>query len=75
MKSSVDIDTDPVDAPDERNDQDDGGGTVTFTSAARIDGEFGEANNLTIDAGKRQVLFNNDIGNNVPIGSLTITGS
>lgn len=49
------------------------GGTVTFTSAATIDGAFGESNSLTIDAGTQQALFNNDIGRNDAIGALTIT--
>lgn len=51
------------------------GGTVTFTSDATIDGEFGEFNDLTIDAGTRLVLFNNDLGQTHPIGALTITQS
>ncbi len=52
---------------------DTGGGTVTFTSAATIDSETGEASNLTIDAGTEQVLFNNDLGAINPLGALTIT--
>ncbi|MCX7423662.1 MAG: hypothetical protein NT013_29570 [Planctomycetia bacterium] len=63
MLSSVDINT---------NSTGDGG-TVTFTSASTVDGQFGESNDLTIDAGTQQVLFNNDIGNINPIGALTIT--
>ena len=50
-----------------------GGGTVMFTSATTIDGDFGEFNSLTLDVGTQQVLFNNDIGNHDPIGALTIT--
>ena len=49
------------------------GGTVTFTSSATIDSQGSENRTLTIDAGAQQVLFNNNIGENVPLGSLTIT--
>src|SRR4029079_12984701 len=38
------------------------GGTITFTSAATIDSQTDEHNDLVIDAGSQQVLFNNNLG-------------
>lgn len=49
------------------------GGNVTFTSAASIDGEPDGNNGLTIDAGQKHVVFNNDIGRTDAIGTFTIT--
>jgi hypothetical protein len=53
--SNVRVDTDSADNGTQ-------GGNVLFTSAATINSEAGEANNLVLDAGSAQVLFNNNIG-------------
>ena len=57
-----------------------GGATVTFTEAAMINSlldekieVIAEFNDLTIDAGVAQVLFNNDIGTVQSLGALTVT--
>jgi hypothetical protein len=65
LLTSVDINTDPTGISL--------GGTVTFTSSGSIDGQFGESNDLTIDVGTQQALFNNNIGQANLIGKLTIT--
>lgn len=48
-------------------------GLILFTTAATIDGEVGESNDLTLSAGDGSVSFNADIGDTQAIGNLTVT--
>ena len=45
---------------------------VTFTNDASIDGQVGESNALTIDAGTESVFFNENIGENQSVGGIIV---
>jgi hypothetical protein len=45
---------------------------VTFTNDASIDGQAGESNALTIDAGTESVFFNENIGENQAVGGVIV---
>ena len=45
---------------------------VTFTNDASIDGQGGESNSLTIDAGTERVLFNENIGETSAVGGVIV---
>ncbi len=47
-------------------------GDVTFTNDASIDGQAGESNSLTIDAGTESVFFNENIGENQAVGGIVV---
>ncbi len=48
-------------------------GGILFTSAAAINSQSGENNNLTLDAGTGSVSFNANLGAIQPLGTLTVT--
>ena len=63
LNGAVTLNTDLRIDTDETASSATGGATVTFTNDAPIDSQTSEGNDLTIDAGTAQVLFNEDIGN------------
>tara|TARA_R110002072_G_scaffold145459_1_gene291873 strand:+ start:236 stop:20809 length:20574 start_codon:yes stop_codon:yes gene_type:complete len=63
LNGAVTLNTDLRIDTDETAAASTGGATVTFTSDTPIDSQASEGNDLTIDAGTAQILFNEDIGN------------
>lgn len=52
-----------------------GGGDLTFTNQATVDGVTGTTSSLTLELGDGALVFNADVGRNTPLGRLSVVSA